>query len=200
MRVCRCAGVQVCTVLQELVATFNALPGCAGAYTASWLARACLVSRARAEGLTGLPVAGVGVKLLTQLGPDQASWWLRLSRCQRGTARRSVSEILQAAGYTGPVELFSMWACIFSSPGATALPLDQLAAKLPELRAARATFRAVRKWEPHPASLLEEAEVSKVSRVSKASERNSCTASAEQGFTTLTPGWSIMPWWRLCFC
>jgi hypothetical protein len=121
-----------------------------GNYTPAWLARAVLLSKTRAFHARYFPIADIGVKALSQAGPDQNNWIERLSRVGGGSQRLTVLQLFRVCGYTGAPELFSMWACLCSSVR-TSLVFgheDALAAMCHE-------FYTGHGWLPHPAILVQ---------------------------------------------
>ena len=56
--------------------------------------------------------------------------------------------------YGGPLQDFSMWACLFGDPAFTKVTVEELEALIPYMKTEIQKFRQEHKWWPHPAVLL----------------------------------------------
>ena len=134
---------------QVLQARFRGLAGCAGRYTVSWLSRAFLFALTRTTGAIKLDADGVGIRLLARMAPDQHQWLWRLTGVE-GNRRMSIGELFSQVGYTGPPELFSMWACLCAD-----IPIAKLVGREQHLHQKCVAFQQLHGWSPHPAVLVE---------------------------------------------
>ena len=127
----------------------SALRGCKGQYTESWLCRTFLFTLMRSSGITQLDPQGIGIRVLSRMVPDQRQWLWRLTGVG-GVQRMSLKDLLKRVGYSGPIELFSMWACI-----CTGIAAGKVLGRTAELRHKCIEFQQLHGWPPHPAMLAE---------------------------------------------
>ena len=137
------------THAKALRGEFKKLRGCKGKYVELWLSRCLLIARMRAAGLPGLSLNGVGVRIVSRMAPDQNRWIWCLTHVDR-RVRIPVRSALRALAYTGPVEMFSCWACLCGG-----IASEQVIGREIELRQACIEFEVAHGWRPHPAVLVQ---------------------------------------------
>jgi hypothetical protein len=86
---------------------------------------------------------------LAAVFPDQRGWIQKLAG---DTGAKNSSELFSSLGYTGPVELFTMYACSFGSFPLGSL--DYLEKHIDDLAKSRSAYFTKNGREPHPIELL----------------------------------------------
>jgi hypothetical protein len=135
--------------VQVLQARIRVLRGCAGVYTTHWVCRAFLFALTGATGTIQLDSGSVGVRMLSRMAPDQRQWLWRLTGVE-GTKRMSIDKLFALVKYSGPIELFSMWACLCSG-----ISSAQVVGREQVLRDKCTAFQQQHGWSPHPAVLVQ---------------------------------------------
>ena len=118
-------------------------------YGSLWFLRAALIPEMRLAGLEYLTVHRLSsASLVPHCFPDQSGWVFKIARHQ-GTP--GFANVLKAAGYSGPPELFSAWMCVIgSSSAALAIPARTVSKSAERIRTIREAFVAEHGYEPHP--------------------------------------------------
>ena len=68
--------------------------------------------------------------------------------------RKSIKDLFREAQYSGPPELFTMWACLFADKDVAGRFLDWLETNSSELRKCLKSYRRQHKISPHPGTLV----------------------------------------------
>ena len=121
-------------------------------YTLRWTMRAHLVTEMRVAGITSLSNSGrITPRSFAELFPDQNGWI-----CAWGEHHSDIKSLFHELSYTGPPELFSMYACLFGDESVMHTPVETLAQNENRLRVMREAYMASYGLAPHPAVLLRE--------------------------------------------
>ena len=121
-------------------------------YLVVWTLRTLFLASMHNHGICNLKVeASTSVSDLQGCFPDQGDWVAKLAKA---TGTTTVSDLLSAVGYTGPVELFTCYCCFLGDPDFDWVSADWLASHTKELRAAIRAYRAEHGQHPHPAVIV----------------------------------------------
>ena len=106
---------------------------------------------------SGMQAAGVerlagsiALSKFHEMCPDQSNWSHRLL----GRGGRSIAKLCEAVDYDGPVELLSMWACLFGDRELRRFSAGWIRGRTVELRTASRQFSQQYGFSPHPVILL----------------------------------------------
>ena len=121
-------------------------------YLWPWLLRSRLVALMRTAGIKQLKWKNdMQTSELRGMFPDQRQ---HLTRLFPGVP--SVKRIFKEVSYTGPVELFTMYTCLFCSDSLAPFAVDTIWAERKRLAHARLQYFAKHTLQPHPLTLLQE--------------------------------------------
>ena len=127
--------------------------------TLVWAYWGVLMSHEHAFMVVGSELQAAGVERLAgsialskfhEMFPDQSNWSHRLL----GRGGRSIGKLCEAVDYDGPVELLSMWACLFGDGELRRFSADWIHGRTIELRRAAQQFSQQHGLSPHPVILL----------------------------------------------
>lgn len=137
--------------LQPHISKKSRSPGIAS-YLVVWTMRALFLTSMHVHGICCLKLeASTSIADLMGCFPDQSDW---VSKLAKATGTTSVSGLLEAVGYTGPVELFTCYCCFLGDPDFDWVTSDWLASHSRKLKAAITAYRAEHGQNPNPAVIL----------------------------------------------
>jgi hypothetical protein len=119
-------------------------------YELGWYFRAHLVVEMRAAGISSLKVdSSMSAAEFAALLPDQSQWITALAG-----PGGSLQNAMRACAYNGPLELFSMYACLFGDQAVLRQPLSFFQDNFDALVTEKAAYQARTGQQPHPAVLV----------------------------------------------
>ena len=99
-----------------------------------------------------------------KLFPDVYNWVKKFARSTKGVKKNKKKkaflsevkmwQVCRRMKFKGPLQDFSMWACLFGDPAFTKVTAEELEALVPLMRSEMKKFRRTHKWWPHPAVLM----------------------------------------------
>ena len=138
-----------CAVLTRHRVARMGLTG-AASYLLPWTFRVLCISRMRARGIRSLTVPGLTLAAVSSMFPDQGQWIKRLAGLTP-PGKRTIETLIQVLGYTGPVELLTMYMCLCQDQALRKISVADLECKQGEVSQFIRQFRRVHKMTPHPA-------------------------------------------------
>jgi hypothetical protein len=116
-----------------------------------WYMRTHLLAEMRANGINALQLGtGTSCEDLAAAFPDQGRWLRAL-----GGRYKTLSAALDACQHSGPVELFSMYCCLFADKKVSACPAGYVADHVAAFQRELAAYVGEHWQSPHPAILLQ---------------------------------------------
>lgn len=123
-------------------------------YTPMWTLRAITISRMRSAGIPSLNLDSCKVSKFAKFFPDQTSSFSRF-RDSKASLKKSCKDFFKELGYTGPPELWAMYACLFQDKTVMKVSTAWLAANRDRLKEYRVQYKREHGQNPVPAVLLE---------------------------------------------
>jgi hypothetical protein len=123
-------------------------------YTSMWLCRAVLMAEMRCAGIMRLKFRSSDlVTAVAATFPDQNEWLIRVARV---LDVQQIGDVIKAAKYQGPLELFSAWLCVICSTGVLGVAATKIGDVKGAVVRARRTLRQAHGYEAHPLHVLQQ--------------------------------------------
>lgn len=124
------------------------------AYTPMWTLRGVVISHMRSAGIKQLKVDSCPIARFAKSFPDQGECFKRyqLARASRRATCRDFFSMMQ---YSGPPELWAMYACLFSDKCCARVSTEWLETHAGALRSDRIAYKKAHSQNPVPGVLLE---------------------------------------------
>ena len=142
------------------ILTYHRVPrmGLAGtsAYLLPWTFRVQCITRMRAHGIASLSLApgNVTVATFSSMFPDQNHWIRAVARLAPA-GQQTIDAVIQLLGYTGPLELLTMFLCLCQDKSLRNTSIADLSQSQQDDRVLQITLEHWRAYGfmPHPAVL-----------------------------------------------
>lgn len=130
-------------------------PGMSNPYRKLWVIRCALILKMRQAGIQRLKLSDETVRDFQGVVPDQKNL---LAKAAGGSymLHRKVRDVFEECSYSGPPELFSMWACLIADRSVSTTSLSWLTKHEDELRSCFESIVKRDQLAPHPGVLVEE--------------------------------------------
>lgn len=119
-------------------------------YLLPWTFRVMCISRMRTQGIGSLTACGMTLTTFSSMFPDQGQW-IKRARALTPPKKRTVEGLIQILGYTGPVELLTMYLCLCQDQALRKISVADLECTAGKVSQFIRQFRRVHKMTPHPA-------------------------------------------------